>query len=63
MIRGARREDGAAILQMLAELAACEGATHAPRLSAATLDRDVFGEKPKLHILVAENEYGELAGS
>ena len=61
-IRGARKEDGAAILSMLAELAAWEGAPHAPRLSPSTLNRDVFGVNPKLHILVSENQSKQLVG-
>ena len=61
-IREAQKEDGAAILSMLAELAAWEGASHAPRLSLSTLDTDVFGEDPKLHILVAEDHSRQLVG-
>ena len=61
-IREAQKKDGAAILSMLAELAAWEGASHAPRLSLSTLDTDVFGEDPKLHILVAEDQSGQLVG-
>ncbi|SRR6266702_2180323 len=62
LIRVARQEDGASILSMLAELAGWEGAPHAPRLSPSTLDRDVFGENPKLHVLVAENQSRQLVG-
>jgi ribosomal protein S18 acetylase RimI-like enzyme len=62
LIRVARQEDGATILSMLAELAAWEGSPHALRLSSSTLDRDVFGENPKLHILVAENRSRQLVG-
>ena len=61
-IREAHKEDGAAILSMLAELAAWEGASHAPRLNLSALDTDVFGEDPKLHILVAEDQSGQLVG-
>ena len=61
-IRKAQKKDGPAILSMLAELAAWEGASHAPRLSLATLDTDVFGDDPKLHILVAEDDSRQLAG-
>ena len=61
-IREAQKEDGAAILSMLAELAAWEGASHAPRLSLSTLDTDVFGEDRKLHILVAEDQSRQLVG-
>ena len=62
LIREARQEDGATVLSMLAELAAWEGAPHAPLLSLSNLDRDVFGENPKLHILVAENQSRQLVG-
>ncbi len=62
LIRVARREDGATILSMLAELAAWECAPHAPRLSPSTLESDVFGKNPKLHILVAENQSKQLVG-
>jgi ribosomal protein S18 acetylase RimI-like enzyme len=55
-IRTARKEDVTAILSMLAELAKWEGAAHAPRLTPAALQRDVFGENPRLHILIAENQ-------
>ena len=61
-IREAQKEDGATILSMLAELAAWEGASHAPRLNLSALDTDVFGEDPKLHILVAEDQSGQLVG-
>ncbi|HEY1744264.1 MAG TPA: GNAT family N-acetyltransferase [Granulicella sp.] len=61
-IREAQKEDGAAILSMLAELAAWEGAFHAPRLSLSALDTDVFGEDPKLHILVAVDHSRQLVG-
>jgi len=47
---------------MLAALASFEGATHAPRLDAAALARDVFGSTPgsapKLNILIAEQAAG-----
>jgi ribosomal protein S18 acetylase RimI-like enzyme len=61
-IRKAQKRDGAAILSMLAELAAWEGASHVPRLSLSALDTDVFGEDPKLHILVAEDQSTQLVG-
>jgi GNAT superfamily N-acetyltransferase len=65
-IRPARQEDGPAILAMLAELAAFEGAADRPRLDAAALAKDVFGPAPKLNILVAEqseeNEPARLVG-
>ena len=61
-VRKAQKEDGPAILSMLAELAAWEGASHAPRLSLSTLNTDVFRDDPKLHILVAEDQSGQLTG-
>jgi hypothetical protein len=51
---------------MFADLAFFEGATHAPRLDAAALTRDVFGPSPKLNILIAEqiaaNQCRRIAG-
>lgn len=61
-IRTARREDASAILSMLAALAKWEGAAHAPRLTPAALERDVFGENPRLHILIAENQSQDPIG-
>lgn len=61
-VRRAQNEDGAAILSMLEELAAWEGAPHAPRLNSSTLERDVFGENARLHILVAESQSRQLVG-
>jgi len=57
-IRAARPEDGPAILARLADLAFFEGATRAPRLDAAALERDVFGRIPTLNILIAEQASG-----
>jgi ribosomal protein S18 acetylase RimI-like enzyme len=73
-IRAAQPEDGLAILDMLATLAAFEGAAHVPRLDATALARDVFvsnpgstpGSTPKLNILIAEqaagNDLKQIAG-
>jgi ribosomal protein S18 acetylase RimI-like enzyme len=61
-IRKAQKEDVATILSMLAELAAWEGASDAPRLNPSSLDIDVFRENPKLHILVAESQSRQLVG-
>jgi len=57
-IRTARPEDGPPILAMLTDLASFEGATHAPRLDAAALERDVFGPTPTLNIVIAEQASG-----
>jgi ribosomal protein S18 acetylase RimI-like enzyme len=57
-IRAARPEDGPPILAMLNDLASFEGATHAPRLDAAGLERDVFGPTPTLNIVIAEQASG-----
>jgi len=65
LIRDARPSDGPAIMAMLAELAAFEGANHAPRLNGVTLARDVFGPAPRLNIAVAEianHPRAQLAG-
>jgi ribosomal protein S18 acetylase RimI-like enzyme len=43
---------------MLTDLASFEGATHAPRLDAAALERDVFGPTPTLNIVIAEQASG-----
>ena len=53
-IRAAMPLDGPAILDMLADLASFEGADHHPRLDVTSLERDVFGSAPRLHIALAE---------
>jgi len=62
LVEIARREDGEAILSMLQQLAAWEGAPHSPRLCQSTLERDVFGADPKLRILVARNQFRKVVG-
>jgi ribosomal protein S18 acetylase RimI-like enzyme len=61
-VRRARKEDGTAILCMLSDLAAWEGSPLPPRLGPSALDKDVFGDNPKLHVFVAEDRSGQLVG-
>jgi ribosomal protein S18 acetylase RimI-like enzyme len=62
VVRAAEIEDTPAILAMLAELAAFEGAQHPPRVDATSLRRDAFGTEPRLHVLVAEGSDSNLVG-
>jgi ribosomal protein S18 acetylase RimI-like enzyme len=62
VVRAAEIEDTPAILAMLGELAAFEGAQHPPHLDASGLRRDAFSAEPRLHILVAEESHSRLVG-
>lgn len=59
LVRCAHQSDATRIVQMVEKLAAHHGDT--PTLTADDLIRDISGENPWLHILVAEAE-GELVG-
>ena len=62
VVRAAELKDSPAILAMLAELAAFEGAQCSPRMDEPTLRRDVFSSEPRLYILVAEKSGAEIVG-
>jgi GNAT superfamily N-acetyltransferase len=61
-VRPAGPQDSVAILAMLGRLAKHEGAALQPRLTEASLLRDVFCDAPRAHIFVAESEETVLIG-
>lgn len=61
-VRPAGPRDSVAILAMLDRLAKHEGVALQPRLTEASLLRDVFGDAPRAHIFVAESALGLRIG-
>lgn len=55
-LRAARREDVPRILQFIRELAAYEREPHAVVATEEDLLRDGFGEQPRYHVMLAEDD-------
>jgi GNAT superfamily N-acetyltransferase len=61
LIRPARREDVALLLELFGELASYEQLSHLLSADERKLDQALFGERPFAEALIAERE-GEVAG-
>ncbi|HEX9980004.1 MAG TPA: GNAT family N-acetyltransferase [Flavobacterium sp.] len=61
IIREGKKEDMAAVLKLITELAVFEREPEAVVVTVADLERDGFGDKPLFHTFVAEAD-GEIAG-
>jgi len=61
-IRKATRQDMAAVLQLIRELALYEKAPEAVTVTEEQLARDGFGPQPLFHIYLAETGDGHIAG-
>jgi len=55
-VRAAKKEDCAAVLKLIQELATYENASREAELDVATLEKDGFGAQPAYQLLIAEKE-------
>jgi len=65
IVREAVPRDAEAVVSMLTELAAFEGAEHAPLLDVQAIERNAFGPQRRFNLLVAEDRrkiHGMLVG-
>jgi len=61
-VRAATRDDLAEIGALIRELAAYEHLEHEVTWELEHLDRELFGDDPSAHVLIAETDDGEVAG-